>query len=85
MELIAYDKETKTSTVKLTDVELVDLNELVLGAINTQQDYAALGVQKERLRVRPSPLHRFGVAEGAEIVTCGGNVWAPLAVPLVWN
>jgi cytochrome P450 len=28
---------------------------------------------------------RCAVEEGAEIVTCGGNVWSPLAVPLVWN
>ena len=49
LELVTYDERTKTSTVKLTDVELVDLNELVTGILATRQDYAILGVQRERL------------------------------------
>ncbi len=52
MELIEYDKRTKTSTIKLTDVELVDLNELVTGILATfrEQDPTVLGVGKERLQ-----------------------------------
>jgi hypothetical protein len=51
MELVGYDKRTKTSTIKLTDVELVDLNELVLGVLNTydDQDPTVLGVSEKRL------------------------------------
>jgi hypothetical protein len=50
MELIKYDQTRKTSTVKLTDDELLDIHALLLGAVNTQQDYTALGVPEARLR-----------------------------------
>ncbi len=35
---------------------------------------------EEWTRLIPS----FRIADGAEIVTCGGNVWSPLSAPLVW-
>lgn len=52
MQLVTYDKRTKTSTVTLTDVELVDLNELVIGILATfdEQDPTVLGVGLERLQ-----------------------------------
>jgi len=51
MELLKYDKRTETSTITLTDVELVELNELVLGVLNTygHQDPTIIGVSEERL------------------------------------
>jgi hypothetical protein len=52
MNLVDYDKRTKTSTVQLTDVELVDLNELVIGILATykRQDPTVIGVGRERLQ-----------------------------------
>ena len=49
MELISYDEATKTSTLKLTDSEFVDLNELLIGVVNTDQDYTVLGLSEGRL------------------------------------
>ena len=59
MELITYDEGAKTSTVKLTDTELVDLNALALGVLATRQDYTILGVQEERLREIKRDLSRL--------------------------
>ena len=59
MELITYDKETKTSTIKLTDWDLVDLNSLLLGVLNVRQDYTALGVIPERLRELRAEISRI--------------------------
>ena len=59
MELVSYDEIAKTSTVALTDVELVDLNELLTGVLATKQDYTILGVQKERLKQINDELYRL--------------------------
>jgi hypothetical protein len=50
MELVNYDEQTKTSTIKLTDWDLVDMLSLLGGVLNVRQDYTALGVIPERLR-----------------------------------
>jgi predicted N-acetyltransferase YhbS len=59
MKLIAYDQQTKTVTVQITEWDLVDLNSLLLGVLNVRQDYTALGVTKERLRELKEELARI--------------------------
>lgn len=52
MEFISYDKETKTTTLKLTDDELLDLKSVVGAVLSTysDQDPTILGVDQQRLR-----------------------------------
>ncbi len=52
MKLVKYDKPTKTSTITLTDTELIDLHGLVSGILATsqRQDFVVLGLEKERLQ-----------------------------------
>jgi len=61
MELLKYDKRTETSTIALTDVELVDLSSLVLGVLATfgHQDPTILGVSEDRLQTIRSELSRL--------------------------
>jgi hypothetical protein len=49
MELVSYDKQTQTSSVRLSDDELIDLHSIMLGVANTEQDYTILGVQENRI------------------------------------
>ncbi len=50
MKLIGYDKGTRTSTITLTDDELVDLSMLVGGVLNIDPDYTALEVPEDRVK-----------------------------------
>ncbi len=59
MELVNYDEQTKTSTVKLSDWDLVDLNALLGGVLAVRQDYTALGVIPERLQELRAEISRI--------------------------
>jgi hypothetical protein len=59
MELIAYDERTKTATVQISDWDLVALESVLLGVLNTQQDYTVLGAPKERLAELKAELSRI--------------------------
>ena len=53
MELVTYDKATKTSTIKITDEELADIHSVLWGVSSTfdNQDPTILGVDEPRLKL----------------------------------
>ena len=53
MELVSYDKATKTSTITITDEELVDIRSVLGGVKSTfsKQDSTILGIDEPRLKL----------------------------------
>lgn len=53
MELVTYDKAIKTSTIKITDEELVDIVSVLGGVLSTfsMQDPTILGIDAPRLKL----------------------------------
>ena len=59
MELVDYNEQEKTATIRISDWDMLAIGSVLLGILNTPQDYAILGVPKARLEEIKSDLDRI--------------------------